>query len=299
MQFCIVRGIRHHLDFAKGEANVLKGLLPMFTKAINARLIMSNQIPDMPTAEDMPYCIWHPDLPSEDTLRQLAEQYPGFQYQVGRACAIAGYTELFKSLKILPEVAIAEEARERGNLDIFEFIMGKAVKWKVFDDYTSTMLEPIPSHLNADTVVSGNLYLFRQGFWEPVGRVEGEAGDPEPNDKPSWRDRCRGGGRFGYDPMHHNVTGDMCLDAPDTWKQMPRFRRSISWPPTKPVSKTVLDLLCSPLPVDLPQCNKDLLIVMAAYRGDMDRYCRLRRPYMVVGELEAIVRGICEFIAQN
>lgn len=301
VQYCIVRGIRHHLDFAQGEANALKELLPIFTKAINARLIMSNQVPDMQTTEDMPYCIWHPDVPSEDTLRKLAERYPDFQYQVGRACAIAGYTDLYKSLQILPEAAIAEEARESGNLEIYESIVKEVVKWKVFDDYTGTILVPTPSHLNADTVVYKRLHAFRQGFRTPVGRIEGEEGDPESDDEPdsdddNWlfSDHFTEG-PYGYDPLHHNVTGDMGLDAPDTWQQMSKFRKSIPPSPSRPVSQAVLDLLCNPLPADLPICDKDVLIVMAAYRGDLDRYCRLRRPYMVTNELEAIIRGICEY----
>lgn len=61
------------------------------------------------------------------------------------------------------------------------------------------------------------------------------------------------------------------------------------------VYNTTMELLSSPLPVDLPPCDKDLLICMAAYRGDIDRYCRLRRPYFVRGELYYIVRGICKY----
>ncbi|TWU73480.1 hypothetical protein ED733_000588 [Metarhizium rileyi] len=298
VRYCIVRGIRHHLDFAQGEASALKELLPIFTKAINARLIMSNQVPDMQTREEMPYCIWHPDIPSEDTLRKLAQRYPDFQYQVGRTCAIAGYTDLYNSLRILPEAAIAEEARESGNLQIYGSIIKEVVKWKVFDDYTGTILVPTPSHLNADTVVYKELHAFRQGFKTPVGRIEGEEGDPESDDEPdsdddNWlfSDQFTEG-PYGYNPLHHNVTGDMGLDAPDTWQQMPKFRKSIPPTPSRPVSQAVLDLLCSPLPADLPSCDKNILIVMAAYRGDLDRYCRLRRPYMVGNELEAIIRGI-------
>lgn len=37
-------------------------------------------------------------------------------------------------------------------------------------------------------------------------------------------------------------------------------------------------LLCSPLPLDLPNINKDILIFQAAYTGNIDRYSRLRRP---------------------
>ena len=99
-QYSVVHGIRHHPEFATGVAAVLRGSLPLFTRALNARAIMSNQIPDMDPAdrpEELPYCIWHPEVPSEDTLRRLLERYPEMQFQVGRACAVAGYTALYRS----------------------------------------------------------------------------------------------------------------------------------------------------------------------------------------------------------
>ncbi|CAI7580006.1 unnamed protein product [Penicillium viridicatum] len=55
-----------------------------------------------------------PDIPAEQTLRDLLEGYPGndlWQYQAGRACAAGGYTSLYMKLDLLPDVAIAEEAR--------------------------------------------------------------------------------------------------------------------------------------------------------------------------------------------
>jgi hypothetical protein len=54
----------------------------------------------------------------------------------------------------------------------------------------------------------------------------------------------------------------------------------------------VSHLLYMPLPADLPTLNKDVLILMAAYYGDVDRYSRLRRPHPVVSELDCVVRGI-------
>lgn len=59
-----------------------------------------------------PYCIWYPDIAREDTYRELAERYPSMRYQVGRACAAAGYVDLYKELCLLPDISIAEEARE-------------------------------------------------------------------------------------------------------------------------------------------------------------------------------------------
>lgn len=293
VRYCVVRGIRHHLEFATGEAAILKGAMPEFTTAINARLIMSNQIPEMGSSEEMPYCIWHPDLPSEDTLRLLNQKYPEMRYQVGRACAIAGYTSLYETLDILPEIAIAEEARELGHTDIYEHIMKAVVKWKVFNDYTCSLslLAPAAAYLNGDTAVVGNLSR-RQGFSRPVGRIEGEDGDLDPDDRDDLSAAFLFEDPYGYFHLHDNVTGDMGLDAPENWDDMWEFRQSIS-ASSSPVPRIVLDLLSNPLPADLPTCDKNLLIFMSAYRGDLDRYCRLRRPYLVHNELEAIIRGIC------
>lgn len=53
-------------------------------------------------------------------------------------------------------------------------------------------------------------------------------------------------------------------------------------------------LLYTPLPADLPTMNKDVLIEMAAYYGNIDRYSRLRRPgpHTTVTELRCVIRGI-------
>ncbi|KAK1841308.1 hypothetical protein CCHR01_16077 [Colletotrichum chrysophilum] len=47
MRLCVVHGIRFYADFCFGLAAVLCGLLPLFTRALNARAIMSNRVPDM------------------------------------------------------------------------------------------------------------------------------------------------------------------------------------------------------------------------------------------------------------
>lgn len=43
--------------------------------------------------------------------------------------------------------------------------------------------------------------------------------------------------------------------------------------------------------LDLPTVEKDLLILMAANYGNIDRYPRLRRPAHVEGELNCVARG--------
>ncbi len=105
-RLCTIRGIRHHYGFAQE----LRGVSFDFTRALNARDIMSGIIPTMLTPEEVPYCFWYPDIPTEETLRALVQTYPDMVYQVARACAVGGYFNLYKELDVLPEVHIAEEA---------------------------------------------------------------------------------------------------------------------------------------------------------------------------------------------
>ena len=85
-------------------------------------------------AEEFSYRIWNPGVASEATYRESVRRYPKMTYNVGCACAVAGYIELFLKLDILPEVRIAEEARECDNLAIFDAIMAKPVKYEVMND---------------------------------------------------------------------------------------------------------------------------------------------------------------------
>lgn len=55
-RICSIHGIRHHYGFAQD----LRRLTPEFTRALNARDIMSGIIPEMKEPEEIPYCIWHP-----------------------------------------------------------------------------------------------------------------------------------------------------------------------------------------------------------------------------------------------
>jgi hypothetical protein len=49
----------------------------------------------------------------------------------------------------------------------------------------------------------------------------------------------------------------------------------------------------NPLPLDLPTVKKDLLLLMAAYDGSIDRYVRLCRPSVTSIEVPCVIRGIC------
>ncbi|KAL2131373.1 hypothetical protein VTI74DRAFT_5184 [Chaetomium olivicolor] len=114
------------------------------TRRTNARLITSN----------------YPGLATKDTYRELARRYPALRYQVGRACTMASYTALYFELDLLPEVSIAEEARESGNdgsTAIFEHIMSQPTRYAVMDDYRRTVNLANPragACLNGDTAIS-------------------------------------------------------------------------------------------------------------------------------------------------
>ncbi|KAL6230845.1 hypothetical protein BDW75DRAFT_244474 [Aspergillus navahoensis] len=78
---------------------------------------------------------------------------------------------------------------------------------------------------------------------------------------------------------YFDITEDMSIDTDTT-------------PARESSSEDATLLLYSPLPADLPTVDKDLLILMAAYYGDIDRYVRVRRPIMIEGEFIFVIRGI-------
>lgn len=256
---CVVAGIRRNADFG----HELLGLTPRITRALNAQAIMYNRcIPKMSAPEQIPYCIWYPAFPSRDTCRKLIALYPEMEYHVGRVCAVANYEDVYEELDILPEVAIAEEARESGSEAICSAILSQRVKYAVFDDYSRALNlnDPPISHLNGDTCITKFLHE-KQSFTKPnaksIYQVE----------------------RNGFEDRMYDITEDMSIDLETTELQ----------PMDQPA---VVPLLYSPLPADLPTVEKDLLILSAAYHGNIDRYMRLRRPYEINGEVACLIRGI-------
>lgn len=276
-RICTIRGIRHHAGF--GEE--LHGVLPEFTRAVNARRIMSNIIPilDEKKPQNNPYCIWHPQIASQETYRVLAVKYPFMVYQVARACAVAGYTELYLELDILPDTHIAEEARESGHMDIYNNIMAKPARFSILNDYSRTIdANPTePANLNGDTQVAR--HLAHQHEWRRLNIYDDQ-----------------GVGSDNYTVLnsvlpatYFDITEDRCVS--ETCSHTTEYPTPSSLPLSSS-SAILATLLCEPLPRDLPTVDKDLLIVSAAYYGDIDRYVRLRRPELLSNELPAIVRGI-------
>lgn len=286
----VVRGIRHHLSFAQGPIITAlctgedAGKNLDFRRARNARLIMNNIIPsakelgidgtrDGEPPQDtskLPHCIWHPVFASEETYRVLAAQYPLFRYPVGRARAAAGYDKLYFELGLLPDVSIAEEARESkapGAKIIYDTVMASPARYTILDDRSMSVAHDAspftakPAFLNADTVVR-RLIHYRP--YRP-----GEVSKYEYN--------------YGRS-MYPSITEDRSIKLdPDTEFGLPPI-----------LTDEEVHLLHSPLPLDLPTMNKTLLTLMAAYHGEVDRYARLARRDVVINDREAatIVRGI-------
>ncbi|UQC83948.1 uncharacterized protein CLUP02_09444 [Colletotrichum lupini] len=216
-------------DTTKVSPNHICKIFDRYAGARNARLIMSNMIPDMAYQAVVPYCIWHPDVATEETYRKLYYRYPEMRYHIGRACAVAGYGELYNALDLLPDVSIAEEARDNGKLDIFEHIMSQAelisMGIPLFDSPWKFIDQKWPSHyfnIQEDSNISGC---------------------PSPG------------------PCFFKLQGEY------------------------------IALLHTPLPEDLSPINKDILILTAAWDGNIERYFRLRRPIAVPNGITAVVRG--------
>ncbi|WQF84020.1 hypothetical protein CDEST_09034 [Colletotrichum destructivum] len=257
---CVIHGIRRNEAFATSDA-VQKLCADSedraFARARNARLIMSNSVPKITNDEDKPYCIWYPDVASEETYRDLAKRYPDMRYLVGRACAVAGYNALYHELGLLPEVSIAEEARESSarSKDIFDTIMRQPCCYSILNDYTrSCNLDnpPSPAFTNGDTAVRGTLDIrFGPDMYE------------------EWGSHC------------FNIAEDYNID--EVSSEDPHIQEL---PPNH------IELFYTPLLSHLPTIKKNPLILMAAYEGNLDRYVRLRRPQMLHDEEAAVIRGI-------
>jgi hypothetical protein len=199
-------------------------------------------------------------------------------------------------------------------LDIYEDILKAHVKWRVFDDYTGSLhcSDPRPAKLNGDTCIRTWLSLT-QPVLAPVGLVEGEEGDPTSGDGGKRKQYMHAqdyeiSGFPGYRTPPYDITEDKQLDIKSSGSQL-CFRTPDRDPrssfaeteddyegPKKALPELpgiVKRLLYELLPEDLPTCDKDWLIRMAAYTGNVDRYSRLRRPWFVEDELRCIERGIC------
>jgi hypothetical protein len=219
---------------------------------------MSDIIPDMQDPATQPYCIWYPDLASEETYREVARQYPSMRYQVGRACAAACYTDLYKELDLLPDVSIAEESREVDkDAEIYKIIMSGPQRYVVMEDFSRSVLETprTPAFLNGDM----------KPRWALGQRVCPGKNLPETT----------------ADDIDIEEDGFIGLEdaSLEDYAQLDLGQSDQLW---------------MPLPPDLPFLEKRLQTQMAAWEGNVDRYSRLMHPRRLRTKLEynCILRGI-------
>ncbi|KAF5574928.1 uncharacterized protein FSUBG_13988, partial [Fusarium subglutinans] len=97
-----------------------EGILPLELEPLRAA-VRGDAVPEEFPHELVYKCLiagirYHDGFAIElrDTLRQLLKAHPTLfmRYKIGRACAAGGYEELYKELDLLPDVAMAEEARD-------------------------------------------------------------------------------------------------------------------------------------------------------------------------------------------
>lgn len=151
--------------------------------------------------------------------------------------------------------------------------MSKHVLYKVMDDYTRIINDHHPIEivgLNCDTSLRSSLDV-KQPLHELVW-VNTDKDDIFylPDEEPHLS--------RGFIERVFNITEDMNIDETRS-----EDNRSFD---------DITPYLYSPLPRHLPNIDKDLLILSAAFHGDIDRYARLRRPCFVGAEESCVIRGI-------
>lgn len=126
---CIMRGIYHHTTFAKWWDREL--LLPevqkrvrsegsSFKQAINARYIMCNELSRITESRHIPYVIWYPLIPEDDTLKEIVRRKPEMKKQAAQACIFADYQHLYDELNPEPDYVLCSEAENSSNKHYME-----------------------------------------------------------------------------------------------------------------------------------------------------------------------------------
>ncbi|EJT77272.1 hypothetical protein GGTG_07184 [Gaeumannomyces tritici R3-111a-1] len=186
-QWCIPKGVRHRPGFGSELRDASRAAdISLLVRTLNPRTIMSDQTPDIDDESHVPANA----LPSRPRM------------------AVAGYARLYRELNLLPDVPIAEEARD------------------------NLATNDAQHQLNGDTAAT----------------------------------------TFGFTGHYDNHA------APDEEGVL------------RPKHDAMQSLLRNLLPHDLPAGDKDVLILIAAYHGDIDRYARLRRPVHVSINEDCCVR---------
>lgn len=170
-----------------------------------------------------------------------------------------GCTKLYLELGLKPDVSIAEEARDSGAVgqDIFDIIMTTPERFAVMDDYTKSVNE---NDFRRGACLIGDTAV-RSCVEEKTALDD--------------RELCV------FDTEYFDITEDSSIGLEESFAET-----------STQMESTILSLLYKPFPHDLPAINKDILILKAAYEGNMERYVRLRRPSLIKKEQFCLERGI-------
>ncbi|KAL8306335.1 hypothetical protein RB600_010258 [Gaeumannomyces tritici] len=148
------------------------------------------------------------------------------------------------------------------------------------NDYTRTIQEdnPVPAQhgLNEDTAVR-SILDYSRSFLNRTWLDHMDLHDTRLS--PSWN-------FLGHvlAPYYFNITEDWSIGKATTFGFKGHYNNHAAPDEEgilRPKHDAMLSLLRNPLPHDLPAGDKDVLILMAAYHGDIRRYARLRRPVYV------------------
>lgn len=174
------------------------------------------------------------------------------RYHIGQACAVTGYTTLYNKLDLLPDVSIAEEAQNNKET---------AGTTAIFETITS----------------QSTLYQVMDDYTRTV-KLENPPVRAYLNGDVAVRSSLLGGNCLSQDSSYYV----------QKYFDIQEDNQSVA----QHLEDEHVSLLYSPLPKHLPTSNKDVLINMAAWDGNIERYSRLRRPRRIPGEISAVIRGI-------
>lgn len=219
---CILRGIYHHTSFARWweyqlETNPGRIILPGkllsednkrecrdIRRAINARKIMNNDISELEDDSDcLPWLIWWPVRPHENTLRELAAKCPSMRPQVAITSILCDYILLFKELRPPPRESFYEAAKQSRNpyyLNYLnEFVRVRSIdsreilQFDQFDTTVETSLQPDlepRDHLVHSSVEFSDMIIpwgqHPKDEWGSLGIYGGQPADPSAIERYMW-----------------------------------------------------------------------------------------------------------------
>lgn len=134
---CIRRGCYFYLEFARWCKDNMPVENDYIQSAVSAKLIMNN---DSSYVRNDVYCIWFPELPSEETCQYLYEYHPQLKYQIARVCVLAKYNKLYKTIDVLTDGSLLRLCKEI-NPELYQYMNNNELYF-VFDDTHGILNEP-------------------------------------------------------------------------------------------------------------------------------------------------------------